>query len=115
MSALALVNISLAASEKAPFMTNVYGRNDVVSLNGKWEAIIDLYDLGMMADNKMVASNASFMSIRGMEVCVSMFLVTGIPRGLNSRTGRIHGVRTIRQSFLRIIWKCSKISRILQE
>lgn len=41
-----LASISLSAAEKSPFMTNVYGRNSVTSLNGKWEAIIDLYDLG---------------------------------------------------------------------
>ena len=46
MIALALASLSLGAAAKAPFMTNVYGRNSVVSLNGKWDAIIDLYDLG---------------------------------------------------------------------
>lgn len=46
ISLLLLAALALNAAERAPFMTNVYGRNGVTSLNGKWDAIVDLYDLG---------------------------------------------------------------------
>jgi len=42
---LLLVIISLQTALAGEFMTNIYGRN-LQSLNGKWNAIIDLYDQG---------------------------------------------------------------------
>ena len=36
---------ALSSAQAQPFMTNVYGR-ETQSLNGKWDAIVDLYDQG---------------------------------------------------------------------
>ena len=55
---------SVAAQE---LITNVYGRN-IHSLNGKWNAIIDLYDQGQ----RMISTN-----MRLKAGCVLMFRETG--------------------------------------
>ena len=58
---------SVAAQE---LITNVYGRN-IHSLNGKWNAIIDLYDQGQRM-KILISTNTRLKA-----GCVLMFRVTG--------------------------------------
>ena len=64
---------SVAAQE---LITNVYGRN-IHSLNGKWNAIIDLYDQGqrMKTGNRKEILISTNMRLKAG--CVLMFRETG--------------------------------------
>ena len=49
-------------AQEPPFMSNVYGR-DHQSLNGKWNAIVDLYDQGVRMEvfkNRKPLKNEEF-------------------------------------------------------
>ena len=67
---------SVAAQE---LITNVYGRN-IHSLNGKWNAIIDLYDQGQrmkIYENRQPEGNIDSTNMRLKAGCVLMFRETG--------------------------------------
>ena len=51
-----------AFAQQPPFMSNVYGR-DYQLLNGKWNAIADLYDQGLRMEvfkNRKAVANEEF-------------------------------------------------------
>jgi hypothetical protein len=67
---------SVAAQE---LITNVYGRN-IHSLNGKWNAIIDLYDQGQrmkIYENRQPEEISISTNTRLKAGCVLMFRETG--------------------------------------
>ena len=67
---------SVAAQE---LITNVYGR-DIHSLNGKWNAIIDLYDQGQrmkIYENQQPKGNTDFYNMHSKAACVLMSRETG--------------------------------------
>ena len=67
---------SVAAQE---LITNVYGRN-IHSLNGKWNAIIDLYDQGQrmkIYENRQRKEILISTNMRLKAGCVLMFRETG--------------------------------------
>ena len=67
---------SVAAQE---LITNVYGRN-IHSLNGKWNAIIDLYDQGQRMKIYETGNRKEILISTNMRLkagCVLMFRETG--------------------------------------
>lgn len=76
---LLLAAADIAAQE---LITNVYGR-DVQSLNGKWDAIVDLYDQGRKTRSTSTASRRErpiSTNIRSTTACGSTFPRTGTAR-----------------------------------
>ena len=54
--------VTAASAKQPPFMSNVYGR-DYQLLNGKWNAIVDLYDQGVRMEiykNRKAIRNEEF-------------------------------------------------------
>lgn len=67
---------SVAAQE---LITNVYGR-DIHSLNGKWNAIIDLYDQGQRMKSMKISNRKEILISTNMHskaACVLMSRETG--------------------------------------
>lgn len=76
---LLLAAADIAAQE---LITNVYGR-DVQSLNGKWDAIVDLYDQGRKNKiylNRKPEGKTDSTNIRSTTACGSTFPRTGTVR-----------------------------------
>ena len=86
----------LAAGDKETYgnpdlMVNVYGR-DFQLLNGKWDAIIDLYDQGRGKRSGRTASQrkrTSFSSIRSTAGSVLTFRAISTANSLSSNTMKV--------------------------